>query len=178
MMRSVVLRLVGALLLAMALIVGLEWWLREAEPPEVEASWRPATASASAATEEAARRARRSMAQRKQGELFVAVDRVMLCRYDNIPAVVSPVLAVQGDGELVVLRAPPLPTQPGRPRVRLAALALPEASLEALTATQRACVLDGLAQMWAERPVDPSRLLLRGVTASRGEIGRLLGWLR
>lgn len=183
MTRSMVIRLAWALLAAVAVIVGLEWWLRASDEPSSPASWNPglSAARASLSTSKDSRSAAAGLvpgSAARDLELFVAVDRVMLCRHDNVPATAAPVLALLGDGQLAVWRSPPLPMVPGRPRAALGALALPVSSLGQLTASQRALVLDGLGQMWPDRPVEPARLVLRGVAGSRAEVARLVGWLR
>ncbi|MEC7583974.1 MAG: hypothetical protein VYE77_06625 [Planctomycetota bacterium] len=183
MTRTTVLRLAGALLAAVVVIVGLEWWLRASDRPATTGSWVPDLADGRASLAMAKEATSRSPGlvpgtAAQDLDLLVSVDRVILCRHDNVPATAAPVLALLGDGRLAVWRSPPLPETPGRPRARLAALALPVAALADLTPGQRAVVLDGLGQMWVERPVDPSRLILRGVAGSRADVARLVGWLR
>ncbi len=83
-----------------------------------------------------------------------------------------------GDGQWVVRRPPPLPTDPGVTEVPAFALALPVRELRSLDARARASLLDFLSIAWSDRPVAPERLLLQGIEGTLADRAALLSWLR
>lgn len=91
---------------------------------------------------------------------------------------VAPVVQVLADGGLVLRRPAPLPRGPVPVRRgNGAAVVLPAASLDALTAAARGALVDVIAQLVAARPVAAGQLRAVDLQASAAQLAALSSWV-
>lgn len=156
-------RIAIALLVAVGLIIALDFWVAHADakaqaPRPVVPGFGPEP--------------------RALARLGPPARAVVLCSdNDVVPAEAAPVLAVTGNGELVVRRPPPLARGPGPVVPELAALVLPRRELAALDPAQRAAVVDALGRLCGAGAA-PETVRTLGIAASREQIAALLRWVR
>lgn len=110
-------------------------------------------------------------------DLGVRAGSIVLHYRAPVPEAAAPRLRVVGDA-FVVVRPAPLPQRPGRQTVPVAAIQLPAAGLAGLDPRQRAGLLEALAALLPDRPVEPSRVRGADVAVDAAELGILLSWLR
>jgi hypothetical protein len=156
-------RITIALLVAVGLIIALDFWVAHADAAEQPP--RPVVPGFGPEPRALAR-------------LGPPARAVVLCSdNDIVPVEAAPVLAVLGNGELVVRRPPPLARGPGPVVPDLAALVLPRRELATLDPAQRAAVVDALGRLCGAG-AGPEAVRTIGIAASRDEIAALLRWIR
>ena len=155
-------RIAIALLVAVGLLVALDFWVAHAD----------AAAQAPRTTVPAMGPEPRALAR-----LGPPARAVVLCSdNDVVPADAAPVLAVMGNGGLVVRRPPPLARGPVAAVPELAALVLPKRELAELDPAQRAAVVDALGRLCGAGAA-PEAVRTLGIAASREQIAALLRWV-
>ena len=166
--RVLALRLLAAALAGVVVILGLEWWQRQAEAEAAAKAAQVRSAIAAAAS-----------ARPEILDLSLRAEAVVLCRTpEDVPADARPVLQLLREGTLVI-RQPAAPgAGPGKSVVPLLAILVPVGALIELSAAQRAALLDQLAVLLPDRPVSTARLRLAGVAGEAADIETLLSWLR
>jgi hypothetical protein len=94
-----------------------------------------------------------------------------------LPPGVAWSIAIAGDGEVAVLAAPP-GAQLAGPSPAPGALRLPAAQWADLSAAARGSLVEVVGRLVVERPVAAGRFRTVGLAIERGQLERLLAWVR
>jgi hypothetical protein len=163
-------QVVLGLLLAIGLLVALQWWVN----PDLDLKVEPATDHLEDRVVDVGVGSRRIL--RDMDGLAEGFD--LATRAEDLPPGCAPVLEIRPGGVLRIVTPAPLSRSPGSLRWPKVGLLLPRAELAELSASERASLLAVWSRLSGGRKLRTSAIRMHGCQAHPEEVPRLLRWLR
>ena len=163
-------QMVLGLLMAIGLLVALQWWVN----PDLDLQVEPSTDSLQDLVVDVGVGSRRIL--RDMDGLAEGFD--LATRVEDLPPGCAPVLEIRAGGVLRIVTPAPLSRSPGSLRWPKVGLLLPRPKLADLSASERASLLAVWSRLSGDRKLPASAIRLYGCQAHPEEIPRLLRWLR